>query len=277
VTKTVLLTGATGFVGRQVLNLLIERGIQVRLIVREESQNELLQKRVNEKIITTLDIFSENENWWYEACRGIDTVIHVAWYVKPGKYQQSEKNLTCVSGTIELGKACVRAGVRRFVGVGTCFEYDLNQGTLTVDSPLNPLTPYAASKAAIFLILSQWFSLHNIEFSWCRLFYLFGEGENDDRLVPYIKRQLEAGQPAQLTNGSQIRDFLDVVEAGEKIVEVALAETQGAINICSGIPITIRQLAEQIADVYGRRDLLQFGARANNLVEPPRIVGIPNS
>lgn len=58
------------------------------------------------------------------------------------------------------------------------------------------------------------------------------------------------------------------------IVEAALSDEQGPVNICSGMPITIRQLAEQIADEYGRRDLLKFGARPDNLVDPPCVVGV---
>jgi dTDP-6-deoxy-L-talose 4-dehydrogenase (NAD+) len=83
-----------------------------------------------------------------------------------------------------------------------------------------------------------------------------------------------AGEPAELTSGSQIRDYLDVNEAGRMIVETALSAVQGPVNICSGMPITVRQLAEQIADEYGRRDLLRFGARPDNLVDPPCVVGV---
>jgi dTDP-6-deoxy-L-talose 4-dehydrogenase (NAD+) len=58
------------------------------------------------------------------------------------------------------------------------------------------------------------------------------------------------------------------------IVDVALSDRQGPVNICSGVPITVRQLAEQIADQYGRRDLLKFGARPDNLFDPPCVVGV---
>ncbi len=68
------------------------------------------------------------------------------------------------------------------------------------------------------------------------------------------------------------RDFLDVAVAGRMISDTALK--QGSINICSGIPITVRQLAEQIADEYGCRNLLLFGARDDNPIDPPCIVGI---
>ena len=58
------------------------------------------------------------------------------------------------------------------------------------------------------------------------------------------------------------------------IVESALSKKQGPVNICSGVPITVRQLAEQIADEYGRRDLLKFGVRPDNLFDPVYVVGV---
>jgi dTDP-6-deoxy-L-talose 4-dehydrogenase (NAD+) len=178
-------------------------------------------------------------------------------------------------GTLRLAQGAAQSRVRRFVGIGTCFEYDLGSSApLSVDAPLKPLTPYAAAKAAAYLTLSQWLPLAPVAFCWCRLFYLFGEGEDSRRLVPYLREKLAAGEPALLTSGDKVRDFLDVREAGRLIVRHALGDDVGPINICSGIPVTVRQLAERIADEYGRRDLLKFGARPDNLVDPPHVVGL---
>lgn len=271
---TVLVTGATGFVGRQVLRALSEAGVRTRVIVRQ-GKELLVPRSMNiEQVIPTKDLFAEDSDWWKTACTDIDTAIHVAWYAESGKYLQSERNLECLAGTLQLAKGAAQAGVRRLVGVGTCFEYDLATGNLSTDTPLRPLTPYASAKAAAFLALSQWLPAQSVEFAWCRLFYLHGEGEDVRRLVPYIRSKLSAGEIAELTNGTQIRDFLDVRVAAKMIVSAALGNQQGAMNICSGIPVTVRELAEQIADEFGRRDLLQFGARPDNLVDPPRVVGI---
>lgn len=271
---TVLLTGATGFVGRQVMRALARRNARVRLVVREGRQGALAGQPDVESIVTTPDLFSEDAHWWADVCRGIDIVIHVAWYAESGSYLRSTKNLDCLVGTLQMARGAVDGGVRRFVGVGTCFEYDLTAGQLSVDTALRPTTPYGGAKAAAYTALAAWLPEQKREFVWCRLFYLYGEGEDERRLVPYLHARLSVGQPAELTSGSQTRDFLDVRQAGEMIVDTALGSEQGAVNICSGVPVTVRHLAEQIADEYGRRDLLRFGARPDNVVDPPCVVGV---
>lgn len=209
------------------------------------------------------------------ACEGIDAVAHLAWYAEPGRYLVSPRNLACLAGTIALAEGAIAAGVRRFLGVGTCFEYDLAAGHLSIDTPLKPSTPYAAAKAATFLALSQALPAAGMSFIWCRLFYLYGEGEDPRRLTAAIRMQLSRGATIDLTSGGQIRDFLDVAEAGSRIAALVNSDRCGPVNICTGQGVTVRALAESIADEYGRRDLLRFGARPDNLVDPPCIVGIP--
>ena len=92
--------------------------------------------------------------------------------------------------------------------------------------------------------------------------------------MSYVRGRLQAGEPAELSSGSQVRDFLDVREAARMIVDVARGSREGPVNICSGTAVTVRELAERIADEFGRRDLLRFGARPDNPVDPPCVVGV---
>ena len=271
----ILLTGATGFVGRQVLRALSEAGANVRVVIRDNTPDDRLKSLAPvDSVVRSADLFRESVDWYAEAMKDIDTVVHVAWYAEPGKYLQSPENIVCLEGSLRMAQAAAQAGMKRFVGVGTCFEYDLSGGMLATDTPLRPISPYAGAKAAAFLTLSQWLPPQGVSFAWCRLFYLFGEGEDGRRLVPYLRDQLAAGKPVELTSGNQIRDFLDVKIAGKQIADIALGDHTGATNICSGVPVTVRQIAERIADEYGRRDLLHFGARPDNLVDPPCVVGV---
>lgn len=271
--RQVLVTGGTGFVGRQIVRALSTHQVDITLVVRRGKESDVTAFPALKRVISTSDLFQEPAEWWSSQLRDIDTVVHAAWYVEPGKYLQSPNNLDCLSGTLNLAKGAARAGVRRMVGVGTCLECDLSQGDVWEDTTLNPQTPYAAAKAAAYIALAQWLPTQSITFAWCRLFYLYGEGEDDRRLVPYLHARLSTGQKAELTSGSQVRDYLDVAVAGKMIADVAIQPRQGVANICSGVPITVRQLAERIADQYGRRDLLAFAARPESKSEPPYILG----
>jgi len=269
---TLLLTGATGFVGRQVHAALAEHDLALRVVIRTGTETRLVAPAT--EIVTTRDLFAESAGWWADACAGVESVLHAAWYTEPGKYLHSPKNAECLSGTLACANGAAHAGIRRFVGIGTCFEYDVGLGTLSTQTPLKPETPYAQAKATAFSALTAFLPPRGVSFAWCRLFYLYGQGEDERRLVPSLHRHLAAGEPVDMTSGCQVRDFLDVREAGRMIADAALGTIQGPINICSGVPATVRALAERIADGYGRRDLLRFGARPENAFDPPCVVGV---
>lgn len=270
----VTLTGATGFVGRQILQNLLARGCAVRALVRDPSRLNRNPVGGQLEVVHTPNLFAESTDRLEELLAGSETLVHAAWFAEPGEYLASPVNLACLTGTLNLASAFVAAGGKRFVGVGTCAEYDTSTGLLAPDTPLAPNTLYAACKAAASQVLHHFFDGEGVSFAWSRIFYLYGEGEDERRLVPYIRQQLEAGQEVLLTSGSQVRDFLDVKDAGRMIADLALGQQQGPVNICSGNAVTVRQLAEHIADEYDRRDLLRFGARPENKFDPPRIVGV---
>jgi nucleoside-diphosphate-sugar epimerase len=272
----ILITGANGFVGRQIIRSLDSIGIDLLPVVREGKSHEVSSLSNVKKIITSKDLFSEDEVWWEEQCKDIDVVIHTAWYVKAGKYQDSTKNIDCLIGSLKLAKGAAKAGVNRFLGLGTCAEYDQTQGKLTIETPLKPLTTYASTKASLFTILSEWLPRQSVNFSWIRLFYLYGEGENPTRLIPYVRSRISQGKFVDLTCGEQVRDYMDVVEVGKQIAKISLSNQIGPINVCSGNPVTVRQLVEKIADEYGRKDLLRFGVRKDNPFDPPCVIGVPN-
>lgn len=273
---TVLLTGATGFVGRQVHRRLVALGYDVRVVVRAGTASRLDVPVEKGSLIETGDLFAQDPAWWKNACAGVDTVVHCAWYVEQGRYLDAPENARCTAGTFALAQGACDAGVSHFVGIGTCMEYRLPGDRLTVQAPLEPSSFYAACKLSAYHMLQQWLGARGVAFSWCRIFYLYGQGEHPRRLAAYVRRQLEDGKTVQLTSGTQLRDFLDVSEAGAMIADVVETRQAGAINICSGEAVTIRTFVERIADEYGRRDLLEFGTVPPHASDPAAVVGVCN-
>lgn len=275
--KTVLLTGATGFVGRQIYKNLLKLDVRISIIARKESLHKLPELNNKTNIIYSDNLFNEDSKWWVSALEEVNILIHSAWYAEPGLYLQSDKNVDCLIGTLNMAKIASKMPINKFIGVGSCFEYDLTStDPLNTITPLKPTTLYSSTKVAAYYTLRALFSLENIPFAWCRLFYLHGEGEDPRRFIPYLHQKLSNGQIAELTSGDQIRDYMDVYEAGKLIADLSLADKAGAINICSGHPQTIKSIAQNIANQYGRPDLLKFGARKENLLDPPIIIGVPN-
>jgi dTDP-6-deoxy-L-talose 4-dehydrogenase (NAD+) len=271
----VLVTGGTGFVGRKLVGRLDSLDVELVLPVREQSRQGLPVLRAGHEVLHTEDLFAETPARLLEMCSGVDVVVHGAWSLEPGQYLESPNNFDCLEGTVRLGEAAALAGVSRFVGIGTCFEYEMDTRPIETGSRLLPLNSYAATKALSFLLLRDIFSQTATEFAWCRLFYLLGEGEDPMRLGEFVRSRLAAGKSCSLSHGNQVRDYMDVADAAESIAKVATGRQVGEINICSGVGRSVRQIVESIADEFERRDLLLFGDREESGFDPPYLVGVP--
>jgi len=274
--KTVLLTGGTGFVGRQIGKALLSNGHRLKIVSRPGGQERFQPPSGAIDWIDTDDLFSESVDWWAETLFDVDVVIHSAWYVEPGKYLDSTRNLDCVRGGLVMAEAAAKLGLAHFIGIGTCFEYALPNTEITAQSPLGPVTLYAAAKLALFHMLERRFAGSGVSLTWARLFYLFGEGEHPARLFPTLHRKFAAGEPMAMSSGDKIRDFMDVAEAGRLIALLADNGQTGVVNVCSGRPVTLRAVAEDIADQYGRRDLLSFGQAVVHPRDPEGVAGVCN-
>lgn len=266
--KRVLVTGATGFIGRHVLGPLVDRGFEVVAVSRS-----VLHDRDERVRWIAADLLQPGEPARVVHAARPDQVLHCAWYAEHGKFWHAAENFEWVQATLSLAAAFADAGGRRFVGAGSCAEYDWSEGTCDENAtPLEPATPYGVSKAATFRLLRARAEVSPFTFAWGRVFHLFGENENPARLVPSVICALLREQPALCGNGEQLRDFLHVRDVGAALVALLDSDVVGGVNIGSSKRVTVADIVTYIGRSLNRPELVHLGAVPSRAGDPRTLV-----
>ncbi len=197
-------------------------------------------------------------------------LLHLAWVVTPGAFWASPLNWPWVDASRTLLAAFGAVGGQRVVMVGSCSEYAASADPCVEGrTPLAPTTVYSACKAATSVMLPAFARHHGVgSAAWARLFYLYGPGEQPDRLVPSVIRTLLRDEPMPCSHGEQVRDFLYIEEVADALAALLDSPVTGDVNIASGRPITLRAFLSMSGAQLGRERLLEFGARPARPDEP---------
>jgi nucleoside-diphosphate-sugar epimerase len=200
-----------------------------------------------------------------------DMALHLGWSIGPDCYD-SPDNLACVGGSLALLHGLVEAGCPRIVFVGTHLELGPSEGDLDEGYPVAPRNLYAACKDAVHRIARAYLASTGTAFVWARLFNVYGPGQADWALVPYIITHLLAGRRCPMTHGEQTRGFLHVRDVADALLDVGHSPVRGVVHIGGESVLTVRELALRIGERLGRSELLAFGEIAPTVRDAPRIV-----
>jgi nucleoside-diphosphate-sugar epimerase len=269
VTKRVLITGASGFIGRHCIDPLLARGYDVHAVSSPRSgpradrvqwhQSDLLDP------VRAVGLVNEIEP---------THLLHLAWYVVPGKLITSPENFAWTTSSLELVRAFGARGGQRFVGCGSAYEYDWNYGYCSERrTPAVPNTVYGACKQALNLMTEAFAAQTNLSAAWGRAFFLYGPQEQPDRLVASVIRSVLRGEAAKCSHGRQIRDYMHVQDVANGMVAVLDSDVRGAINIASGQATTLREIVLSIGRLLDRQDLIKLGALPPRANDAPLVVG----
>ncbi len=254
-----LVTGAAGFVGSQVVQSALERGWEVCGVVRSTTNPQ----RLKDASLCSL-VHCDLDDWASLdsalAANPVDACVHCAWFAEPGRYLGAQENIVSLMNSLTLLRLLAAKGCKRFVGVGSCFEYNPARGYFSEDTPTETTSLYAAAKTAAATVLCPMGEALGVKISWARLFLQYGPGEDLRRLVPSVIRSLLSGEKVRTSPGEQVRDFLHISDVARALIEVTAADLPGVVNIGSGQPVTVRQVVETLANHVARPDLVEFGA-----------------
>lgn len=253
--KKVLITGGTGFIGRNVVNELINRGYEVHSLVYPPfapEQDGLFQYEMNLMDSDAVEEFLQAHNF--------ENLIHLAWYVGKGCHNADE-NLDWTIATLRLLKSFQKYGGKKFLGAGTISEYEYKYGYLLEDdTPASPGTLYGESKNSVYKIAGSFCKKYGMDFKWPRIFNLYGPNEKPQRLMPAVINSCLKGEDVKVSDCLKFQDYLHVEDTARGIVDVFESEIQGAVNICSGKPVQLRYIVNKIAELTEFQGNILWGA-----------------
>jgi nucleoside-diphosphate-sugar epimerase len=263
----VLLTGASGFIGRRVLSQLLRRGIETVVVGRNRPSGY-----VGEFIVA--DLLHLEAGAAVAADARATHLLHLAWYAEHGEYWSSPLNLRWTEASVRLVESFCLAGGRQVTVAGTCAEYYWSVGYCREDvTPLEPATLYGIAKDATRRLVTAVCESKGIPCAWGRIFLPFGPGEDRRRLIPALFEVFKGQRTPFGVNAASYRDFLHVDDVAEGFVQLVKTGADGCYNISSGEPIRISEVVRLIATACNANPRLVLELASDRSGEPNILVG----
>ena len=258
----ILVTGHSGFIGRQVTERLLKLGYGVCGVSDKNflpEQDGLRQVKV--------DFLSEKERNDFFEQNHFERMIHLAWYVGP-KCHCSNINLQWLTASLDMLRLFAEAGGKVFQCNGTVSEYDFSYGYLKETTPLENSSLHGVCKKAFFQAAQSYCEQNELMFKWARVFNLYGPNEKPSRLMPSVLHSMLAGEDVIVSDCMKIQDYSHVFDTAAAIVSFFESDVTGAVNICSGIPVRLRTIVEKMRELTGFKGKVLYGAIPANFEEP---------
>jgi dTDP-6-deoxy-L-talose 4-dehydrogenase (NAD+) len=258
--RPILVTGAAGFVGAALVRTLRSRGLEVAAGVRSSTAVGRLERLPVDAPRVELDLDDPDAGQQRLDTLAPRAIVHLAWHARPEDYLHALDNRGSLAASRTLFAAAARRGTP-IVAAGTCLEYAPARRPLREDDPSEANSEYAKCKLAALAFARTLEGAPGWRFTWARLFHIHGPDEAPGRLLPSIARALRAGQRFDLPAGDQVRDHLHVDDVAAALALLVERGHSEIVNVCSGKPVSLRELAWTMGEAIGRPELLRFGAK----------------
>lgn len=263
--KIVLVTGASGFIGRHALPFLRKAGYEVHAVFSKSHPADQVHWHQT-------DLLSQAQaTALLEKIRPTH-LLHFAWYAEHGKFWNSPLNLSWTEASLHLLHEFIRLGGKRFVGAGTCAEYEWAHEIYSEETACRSDSLYGTCKAALHQIAEKYCKQSNVSCAWGRIFHLFGPHESPTRFIAFLIQKLLKKETVPCSHGEQIRDFLHVEDVAHAFVALLSSPVEGAINIASGKGVKLKEISQLLGEKLQGSELIQLGALQTPHQDLPSLV-----
>jgi len=266
--QRVLVTGAGGYIGRHVVNALLDAGAEVTAVGRS-LMPETVDRRVK---VLSIDLFEPRENV-FEALGRPDVLIHLAW--ESGFNHNAATHMTSLSSHYSFLTQMVASGLKQLVVLGTMHEIGYHEGEIDESTPTAPQSLYGIAKDTLRRALELHLADKDVVFQWVRAFYIFGDDEHNQSIFTRISAAAERGDETfPFTTGTNKFDFVHVEELAEQIAAASLqTEIVGVINAGSGEPVSLATQVEKYISENQYSLQLIYGAYPDRPYDSPETWG----
>jgi nucleoside-diphosphate-sugar epimerase len=257
--RRVLVTGASGFLGRAAVAALRGRGYEVHGVARTAPAG------AGADAWHAADLLDPAGPAFVARAAGASHLLHLAWTTGHGRFWADPANLAWVRATCALVEAFAAGGGTRVVLAGTCAQYDwtaLPSDGVAAErsSPRRPATLYGVAKQAADELVEAWAATVGVSAATGLLFFPYGPGDQPARLVPSVALDVLAGREARVGPGTEVRDFVHVDDCGAAMAALVDSEVAGPVNVGTGHGASVAEVATAVARLAGGEHLLRLGA-----------------
>ncbi len=261
--KKILVTGATGYIGTQICSELMKNGYDIHALVYPE-----ISQNLNSITQYPLDLMNKGAITDFFKNNSFEKMIHLAWYVGP-KCQISPLNIEWLEASLHLIKTFWENGGKTVLVSGSMSEYDFSYGWCSENkTPLDSLSLYGQTKAALYQILEKFCKFHDLDLKWARIFNIYGLNEKKTRLIPYVINAMINNEDVNVSHCNQIQNYLHVKDVARAIVMFLESSVSGAVNIASDEPIRLKDMIEFCKEELKYKKDVNYGAIKASFDQP---------